>query len=103
MNKYCIFSLTATIFLLANTSCKNEQRNTIVSEGNKNGILHFGNQSEPEDLDPHIVTGVPEFHILQSLFEGLLLRSTGSSSAAGVAHSWDISEDNLCLYLPFAP
>jgi oligopeptide transport system substrate-binding protein len=104
MNKYCIISLTAAIFLLANTSCKNQQRNTIVSEGNKNGILHFGNQTEPEDLDPHIVTGVPEFHILQSLFEGLVTPDPRDlHPLPGVAHSWDISEDNLVYTFHLRP
>lgn len=98
MKKHCIFYLTAAIILLANISCKNknQQQNTIVTEGTKNGILHFGNQTEPEDLDPHIVTGVPEFHILQSLFEGLVTPDPRDlQPQPGAAHSWDISEDNL--------
>ena len=36
-------------------------------------IYHFGNGSEPQGIDPHIVTGVPEHHILISLCEGLTI------------------------------
>ena len=37
-----------------------------VDDGLENQIFHFGNGSEPQGIDPHIVTGVPEHHILIS-------------------------------------
>ncbi len=86
--------LLISLTLLSGISCKNGT--TVVSEGVKNGILHFGNQTEPEDLDPHIVTGVPEFHILQSLFEGLVTPDPRDlHPLPGAARSWDISDDQL--------
>ena len=39
----------------------------------KEQILYFGNGTEPKDLDPHTVTGVPESHILMALLEGLVM------------------------------
>ena len=30
-------------------------------------IFHYGNGTEPQGLDPHIVTGVPEHHLLIAL------------------------------------
>ena len=59
-----------TLFVVTLFSCN--KSSSSVADGTKKGILHFGNQTEPEDLDPHIVTGVPEYHILQALFEGLV-------------------------------
>ena len=60
----------------------------------ENQILHFGNGSEPQGLDPHIVTGVPEHHLLISLCEGLTIANPkGGENLPGVAESWDISED----------
>ena len=57
-------------------------------------ILYFGNGTEPKDLDPHTVTGVPESHILMALLEGLVIRHPeGLAPLPGVATSWDISED----------
>ena len=57
-------------------------------------ILYFGNGTEPKDLDPHTVTGVPESHILMALLEGLVIRHPeGLDPLPGVARSWDISED----------
>ena len=31
-----------------------------VDDGLEKQIFHFGNGSEPQGIDPHIVTGVPE-------------------------------------------
>ena len=60
----------------------------------ESGIFHFGNGSEPQGIDPHIVTGVPEHHILISLCEGLTIANpNGGSNLPGVAESWTISED----------
>ena len=38
-------------------------------------ILYIGNGTEPQDLDPHIVTGVPESKVLMALLEGLVIRN----------------------------
>ena len=60
----------------------------------KEQILYFGNGTEPKDLDPHTVTGVPESHILMALLEGLVMRHPeGLDPLPAVAKSWDISED----------
>ncbi len=59
-------------------------------------VLNFGNGSEPQDLDPQIVTGVPENKIIGALFEGLVAEGpTGSDTVPGVAESWENSEDGL--------
>lgn len=63
---------------------------------NSNSILNYGNQTEPEDLDPQIITGVPEYHIVSSLFEGLVIPDPKTlAPVPGVATSWDVSSDGL--------
>ena len=58
------------------------------------GVFHFGNGSEPQGIDPHIVTGVPEHHILISLCEGLTIPNPNSGgNLPGVAESWTVSDD----------
>mgnify|MGYP005671981943 FL=1 len=58
------------------------------------GVFHFGNGSEPQGIDPHIVTGVPEHHILISLCEGLTIPNlNGGGNLPGAAESWTLSED----------
>ena len=65
-----------------------------VDSGLENQILHLGNGSEPQGLDPHIVTGVPEHHILIALCEGLTSSNPkGGMPLPGMAESWNISED----------
>jgi oligopeptide transport system substrate-binding protein len=67
-----------------------------VESGNRDGVFHFGNHSEPQGLDPHIVTGIPEHHILGALFEGLVVKNPYTLDIEpGVAVSWAISEDGL--------
>ena len=57
-------------------------------------VLNIGNGDEPKDLDPHIVTGVPESHLLQGLFEGLVEKDPKTlAPLPGVAESWKISKD----------
>ena len=59
-------------------------------------VWRIGNGTEPQDLDPHIVTGVPEHKILMALFEGLVTENPKDlSPEPGVAEKWDISPDGL--------
>jgi oligopeptide transport system substrate-binding protein len=59
-------------------------------------ILHVGNGAEPQDLDPHLVTGVTEHNILSALLEGLVTHHpSGEGVAPGVATRWETSADRL--------
>lgn len=59
-------------------------------------ILLVGNGAEPEGLDPHIVTGVPEHHIVTALFEGLVGMNPETLEAIpAVAESWEVTDDGL--------
>ncbi|WP_461518173.1 peptide ABC transporter substrate-binding protein [Porticoccus sp.] len=73
-------------------ACSGGESNVTI--GNREGILHLGNGTDPQELDPHIVTGVPEHHILTALLEGLVLKDPGTlEPIPGVAERWDISDD----------
>ena len=57
-------------------------------------MLIIGNGTDPEDLDPHIITGLPEAHILWGLFEGLVnLDGKTLAPIPGAAERWEVSED----------
>ena len=68
-----------------------------VDSGLEQQIYHHGNGSEPQGIDPHIVTGVPEHHILISLCEGLTIPNPNPKVSdgyiPGTAESWSISDD----------
>lgn len=65
-----------------------------VTTGNRDGILHWGNGTDPQELDPHIITGIPEHHILTALLEGLVAKDPATlEPIPAVAKSWNISSD----------
>ena len=85
-------SITLIFFILI-AGCSGSDKSPVDS-GLENGIFHFGNGSEPQGIDPHVVTGVPEHHILISLCEGLTIANPdGGPNLPGVAESWTISND----------
>lgn len=57
-------------------------------------ILKITNGTEPENLDPHVVTGVPEHHVINALTEGLVAEHPETLAAVpGTAERWEKSED----------
>src|SRR3989344_9076855 len=60
----------------------------------KQQLIKVGNGAEPRDLDPATITGVPESHILDNLFEGLMAYQPRTlDPIPGMAESWSVSED----------
>ena len=58
-------------------------------------VLRAGNGAEPQDLDPHTITGAPEHKLIQALFEGLVCEDPQLNIVPGVAERWEISPDGL--------
>ena len=90
-----------SIFIIV--SCSSGK--TPVEEGLENQILHWGNGSEPQGIDPHIVTGVPEHHILIGVCEGLTITDPkgGRDNLPGVAENWTLKEDQKTYVFNFNP
>src|SRR5210317_181311 len=92
-------ALAITVLLSA---CSAGESNVV--QGNREGILHFGNGTEPQGLDPHVVTGLPESHIVRALFEGLAVKNPYTlEPEPGVAQRWDISEDGRTITFHLNP
>ena len=66
-------------------------------------VLHRGNGTEPESLDPHVSSGVPEAHLQRDLFEGLVAEAADGKIIPGTAESWDISDDGLVYRFRLRP
>jgi oligopeptide transport system substrate-binding protein len=58
-------------------------------------VLHWGNASEPQSLDPHRSEGTPDSNIQRDLFEGLINELPNGDLIPGAAASWEISDDLL--------
>ncbi len=56
-------------------------------------VLHRGNGSQPQTLDPHLGEGVPSSHVIRDLFEGLVTKAPDGSIIPGQAESWTVSDD----------
>lgn len=84
-----LLGVVAVLSLLP--GCK---RPTLVEAGDRNQVLLIGNGTEPQDLDPDVVTGVQEYHIMMALLEGLVVPDpVDLHPIPGVAERWDISPD----------
>ena len=88
-----LFHTALITYILIATACGTDTASNVVT-GTSNQILHFGNGDEPQDLDPHIVTGVPEHHIISALLEGLVGKDpVDLKPVPAVAKTWEISDD----------
>ena len=89
------FLVVLSVFLGLHSGCR-DRGETRVDRALRDRVLHLGNGTEPQDLDPHLVTGVPEHNILSALLEGLITENPQDlTPSPGVAASWSVSEDGL--------
>lgn len=67
-----------------------QQRPQRVTAAGEARTLLIGNGTDIESLDPHLVTGQPEHHVITTVFEGLVAPGADDpdSDAPGIAHSW---------------
>lgn len=94
------FSAAALIGALALLGCAERSADEVVQYEVLDGlaatqVLHRGNSSEPETLDPHRGEGVPTSHVLRDLFEGLVTTAPDGTLIPGAAAAWEISEDGI--------
>ncbi|MES2734674.1 MAG: peptide ABC transporter substrate-binding protein [Verrucomicrobiota bacterium] len=66
-------------------------RPTRISAATEQGILIIANGAEPETMDPQMATGVPEHHLFDALFEGLVATTVEDPDAngPGAATHWE--------------
>ena len=89
--------ITLLLIIFAILGCSS-QESLDVESANKQGILLLDNGTEPQGLDPHIVTGVTEHKIIIALFEGLTMQNPqGEGVIPGAAESWTISSNGKVL------
>ena len=93
MFKRPVLVLLAALLL---AGCGQHESTTASAAAPKLKILHMGNGTEPEDLDPQAIDGIPEHHLVMALFEGLVTEDPKDlHPVPGMAETWDISPDGL--------
>jgi len=71
-------------------------RETQVESGNRTQVLHRSLSADPAELDPHLISGLPEINVTTALFEGLVAEDPRDlSPVPGVAERWETSSDGL--------
>jgi len=71
-------------------------RESAVERGNRTQTLHRSLSADVAELDPHLVTGLPEIAVVTALFEGLIGEDPHDlSPVPGVAERWEVSDDGL--------
>ena len=56
-------------------------------------LIRYNVGTEPETMDPHLATGIPEATIYLQLYEGLTRMDVSGRPVAALAKDWDISAD----------
>jgi len=84
------------LVLLALTLGACAKRETKIVSGTRDQVLHLGNLSEPNDLDPQIADSQQTFNVIQAFFEGLTQYDAKTCEPVpAVATRWEVSADNL--------
>jgi oligopeptide transport system substrate-binding protein len=92
----CIGRFLYIVLLVTLSGCMQGESN--VAAGNRDGILHIGNGTEPQSLDPHVMTAVNDALIARTLFEGLVTQNPYTMAIEpGVAQRWTFSEDRKTI------
>lgn len=76
---------------------------TIVTPACADAIWRRGETMEPSSLDPHKASTVTEQHVLDELYEGLVVYDGAGRLQPGVARSWDVSADGLVYTFHLRP
>ncbi|USZ15298.1 ABC transporter substrate-binding protein [Moraxella sp. FZFQ2102] len=61
--------------------------------------LIINNGAEPESLDPHKVSGVPESNILRQLLVGLVSTDDQGNTIGGMATSWTTTDNKVWTFI----
>jgi len=56
-------------------------------------VVTYNVGTEPETLDPALMTGIPEFHMTLQMYEGLTRLDENNRPQPAIATHWDVSED----------
>ncbi len=75
-----------------------------VETGNREQVFYLGNGTEPQTIDPHVLSGSPEARIANALFEGLVKVNPHTLAIEpGVAESWEFSSDGRSITFHIHP
>lgn len=99
---HAIRNALLALLLGALAACTADEPNVV--SGNRDGILYLGNGSEPQSLDPHVITSTNDALIASALFEGLVNQNPYTLEIEpGVARRWEHSADHKTITFHLNP
>src|SRR4051812_27993899 len=94
LRHFSVTSFFALLCILLFAGCP--RRETPVKRGIREQVLQRGLSADPSDLDPHVISGLPDINVVSALFEGLVAEDpVDLHPVPGVAETWDVSSDGL--------
>ena len=94
------FPLIAACIALALSACggESEQKGAPAAAADKANVVTRNNVTEPQSLDPHQMTGVPEINIVRDLLEGLVETDAKGALMPAAAESWSSPDNNVWTF-----
>lgn len=90
------FSAVALTAALALSACAQGEKAAEEKPAKaKASIVTRNNVTEPQSLDPHQITGIPEINIVRDLFEGLVETDEKGDVIPAAAESWESSDNKI--------
>ncbi len=87
--------LAAAAVLIA--ACGGQEKNTAASAPAADTVTR-NNVTEPQSLDPHQITGVPEINVLRDLLEGLVETDEKGAVIPAAAESWESGDNKVWTF-----
>lgn len=97
--QYGRVTAVAVTAVLALAACNHDS--SAVADGGKAATAQSivrNNAAEPESLDPHKITGIPEIHILRDLLEGLVQTDAQGRVMPAVAQRWESADNTVWIF-----
>ncbi len=88
-------ALAATFWLAA---CNGGGQTQSAQKTDAPSVVTRNNVAEPQSLDPHQITGVPEVNLIRDLFEGLVETDEKGDIRPAVAESWQSADNKVWLF-----
>lgn len=94
--RFSAFALAAMLLAACGDQSKNSKPQTL--EAAAESRVTRNNVTEPQSLDPHQITGVPEINIVRDLLEGLVETDEKGAVIPAAAESWNSSDNKVWMF-----
>ncbi|QEY25097.1 ABC transporter substrate-binding protein [Neisseria zalophi] len=95
--RFSAYAVAAILLTACGQSSDNPQQSAGTQQPSAS-IVTRNNVTEPQSLDPHQITGVPEINIVRDLLEGLVETDETGAIIPAVAESWESADNKIWTF-----